>query len=99
MRLTDRQIRVIKEEVAGLFGPDTPVWLFGSRVDGMARGGDIDIMIEAPLDPHEALEKELALYARLIRRLGEQRIDIIIHRTNTPMLPIHQAAITTGRRL
>ena len=99
MRLTDRQIRIIKEEVHRLFGPDTAVWLFGSRVDDSARGGDIDLMIEAALGADEALEKELRLYNRLIRRLGEQRIDIIIHRTATPRLPIHEVALTTGKRL
>lgn len=99
MRLTDKQIRTIKEEVHRLFGPGAPVWLFGSRVDDQARGGDIDLLIEADIDPEQALKLELRLYNRLIRRLGEQRIDIVIHRTATPRLPIHEAALTTGERL
>lgn len=99
MRLTERQIQIIKEEVAGLFGPDVSVWLFGSRVDDAKKGGDIDIMIEATLDPDEALEKELKLYARLARRLGDQRIDVLIHRTGTPMLAVHQGAVASGVRL
>lgn len=99
MRLTSRQIQIIKEEVCTLFGPDAGVWLFGSRVDDNAKGGDIDLMIEADLDPEEALKKELRLYSRLIRRLGDQRIDIIIHRTAAPRQPIHSVAITTGKRL
>lgn len=99
MRLTEKQTRVIKEEVGRIFGPDAPVWLFGSRVDDNARGGDIDLMIEADLDPEQALKMEMRLYNRLIRRLGEQRIDIIIHRTASPALPIHEAALTTGIRL
>jgi len=99
MRLTERQIRIIKEEVAALFSPDVPVWLFGSRVDDGGKGGDIDIMIEADLNPDDALEKELKLYGRLIHRLGDQRIDIVIHRLNTPMLAVHQIAVTTGIRL
>lgn len=99
MRLSDRQIRIIKEEVHRLFGPDTAVWLFGSRLDDRAKGGDIDLLIEAALDPDEALQKELRLYSRLIRRLGEQRIDVIIHRMATPRQPIHEVALTTGRRL
>ncbi|WP_421620812.1 nucleotidyltransferase domain-containing protein [Alkalilimnicola ehrlichii] len=99
MRLTDLQIKIIKEEVGGLFGPDAGVWLFGSRVDDHARGGDIDLMIEADQDPEEALEKELRLYSRLIRRLGDQRIDIVIHRAAAPRLPIHKVAMSTGKRL
>lgn len=50
MRLTDRQIKDIKEEVARILGPDAEVWLFGSRVDDNARGGDVDLMIEADVD-------------------------------------------------
>lgn len=99
MRLTDRQIRIIKEEVQHVFGVDTQVWLFGSRVDDSARGGDIDLMIEAALEPDEALESELRLYSRLIRRLGDQRIDIVVHRATTPRLPIHEMALKTGKRL
>jgi predicted nucleotidyltransferase len=99
MRLTERQIRIIKEEVNTIFGSDTPVWLFGSRVDDAKKGGDIDIMIEADLDPDEALGKEMKLYGRLIRRLGDQRIDILIHRLDAPILAVHQMAIATGMRL
>ncbi|MFU8839000.1 MAG: nucleotidyltransferase domain-containing protein [Thiohalomonadaceae bacterium] len=99
MRLTERQIHIIKEEVAQVFGPYASVWLFGSRTDDTAKGGDIDIMVEAAMSPDDALEKELKLYARLIRRLGDRRIDIIVHRADAPMLAVHQAAVTTGVRL
>ncbi|RLK48382.1 nucleotidyltransferase-like protein [Alkalispirillum mobile] len=99
MRLTDRQIKIIKEEVARILGSDAEVWLFGSRVDDNARGGDIDLMIEADVDPEEALQRELRLYSRLIRRLGDQRIDIVIHRSSAPRLPIHEVAMETGKRL
>lgn len=99
MRLTERQIRIIKEEVLRLFGSAAQVWVFGSRVDDSARGGDIDLLIEADTSPKEALDKELQLYARLIRRLGEQRLDIIVHRIGAPFLPIHEAAHQTGKRL
>ena len=44
MRLTDRQIKVIREEVARILGPDAEVWLFGSSVDDNARGGDVDLI-------------------------------------------------------
>lgn len=99
MRLTEKQIRIIKEEVQRLFGVGASVWVFGSRVDDTARGGDIDLLIEADAQSEEALDKELRLYARLIRRLGEQRIDIIVHRTGAPYLPIHEVAQQTGERL
>jgi predicted nucleotidyltransferase len=99
MRLTERQIRIIKEEVRHLFGPVAQVWVFGSRVDDSARGGDIDLLIEADAEPDEALDKELRLHTRLIRRLGDQHIGVIVHRTGAPSLPIHQVAQQTGKRL
>ncbi len=99
MRLTKRQVRVIKEEVKRIFGPGAQVWVFGSRVDDTARGGDIDLLIEADATPEEALDKELRFYARLIRRIGKQRIDIIVHRSGAPFLPIHEVARQTGEHL
>lgn len=99
MRLTERQIRIIKEEVQRSFGPIAQVWIFGSRVNDSARGGDIDLLVETDADAEEALDKELKLYAGLIRRLGEQRIDILVHRTGTPHLPIHEIAQQTGKQL
>ena len=46
MRLTDDQVRIIKARGAECFGPNTKIWLFGSRVDDDARGGDIDLYVE-----------------------------------------------------
>lgn len=78
MRLTAEQRSVIVEETAHAFGPTASVRLFGSRVDDTRRGGDIDLHIEAEGSPAELLDRELALYARLLRRLGERRIDIVV---------------------
>ena len=99
MRLSKEQAAIVKEEVERTFGPDALVWLFGSRVYDAAKGGDIDLLIEANVGPKTALNRELQLYARLIRRLGDQRIDIVIHRIGTPLSPIHEAARQTGLRL
>lgn len=78
MRLTAEQRSAIVEETAHAFGPTANVRLFGSRVDDTGRGGDIDLHIEAEGSPAELLDRELALYARLLRRLGERRIDIVV---------------------
>ncbi len=43
MRLTDFQIKTICESAEKNFGKDTHIWLFGSRVDDEAKGGDIDL--------------------------------------------------------
>jgi len=70
--------------------------LFGSRVRDDARGGDIDLYIEAVGDPQETLARELKLYAVLQRRLGEQRIDLVVRRAGSPLRPIDREAQDTG---
>ena len=45
MRLTTEQITIIKQKTALIFGDDTKIYLFGSRTDDNAKGGDIDLFI------------------------------------------------------
>ena len=99
MRLTPSQIQLIRQSAEEAFGETVAVWLFGSRTDDEARGGDIDIYIETEGLPTDTLRKELQFYAALQRRLGAQRIDIVVHRQGTPMRPIDTVARQSGVRL
>lgn len=99
MRLTDEQRKIIRAEVARIFGDDAVVRLFGSRVDDAGRGGDIDLYIEAQGSPRELLDRELRLYARLMRLLGERRVDIVVHPRGRSPRPIDEHARRTGVRL
>ena len=96
MRLTAEQRSAIVEETARAFGPTASVRLFGSRVDDAARGGDIDLHVEAEGSPAELLERELALYARLLRRLGDRRIDIVVLPRGAALRPIDERARHNG---
>ncbi len=96
MRLTEAQQRAIVTEAARVFGPHATVRLFGSRVDDALRGGDIDLHIEAEGSAGALLDLELKLYARLIRRLGDRRIDIVLHPRGQALRPIDVQAIRTG---
>lgn len=96
MRLTAEQRRVIAEETARVFGPDATVRLFGSRADDRMRGGDIDLHIEADGEAADLLDRELKLYASLIRRLGDRRIDIVVQKRGLPPRPIDQRACRQG---
>jgi predicted nucleotidyltransferase len=96
MRLTSEQARTIRETVDVMFGPDTRVTLFGSRTDDSARGGDIDLFIEAahPVVNRAAMASRLA--AQLQLKLGDQRIDIVLTDRFTASQPIHDRARDQG---
>lgn len=96
MRLTDAQRTAIREEVQRHFGDSARALLFGSRVRDDALGGDIDLYIDAEGSAEETLARELKLYAALQRRLGEQRIDLVVHRAGSPLRPIDREARDTG---
>jgi predicted nucleotidyltransferase len=51
MRLTNAHIDIIREATRRNFGADALVWLFGSRLDDSAKGGDVDILVEADQQP------------------------------------------------
>ncbi|MDN5935175.1 MAG: nucleotidyltransferase domain-containing protein [Nitrosospira sp.] len=96
MRLSSAQQQSIREEVTRTFGRDAIVRLFGSRTDDQARGGDIDIHIESSGTPAELLDRELKLQARLQRRLGERRIDIVVYGGQGSLRAIDTQARKTG---
>ena len=47
MRLTKQQTEVITQTVTRLVGIGTAIYLFGSRLNDQAKGGDIDLFIES----------------------------------------------------
>lgn len=101
MRLSDQQRSIIRTCVTETFGAETEVWLFGSRVDDNKLGGDIDLYIESGSDNAEQIiDAKLNLLLTLHKKLGEQKIDVVIRRAGcTTNLPIYQIAKTTGIKL
>lgn len=75
MRLTSEHINRINHEVDLLLGNDCKTLLFGSRLDDQARGGDIDLLVEAP----ETVSKltQARLKATLEKHLGLP-VDLLI---------------------
>ncbi len=45
MRLTPHQVDIFKQLAAEHFGPQTKLYLFGSRTDDQKAGGDIDLYV------------------------------------------------------
>ena len=102
MRLKPEEVNAIRDCVREVFGTGTPVWLFGSRIDDLKRGGDIDLFLETSLDADERLRRRFRLLCQLQRRLGEQKIDVVLADPDSPedsSRPIVQAAKATGVRL
>lgn len=98
MRLTDRQRTIIRETVAETFGAGANVWLFGSRVDGNQRGGDIDLLIETDqVDAETIARAEIAFLAKIQMRMGEQKIDVLLdYPSRRTRPPIYTIARQTG---
>lgn len=101
MRITEQQCSIIRSAVAENFGTEANVWLFGSRVDDSQRGGDIDLYIEATTDDADAIvESKLRFLVALSKKLGEQKIDVVIRRQGfRENLPVYEVAKRTGVKL
>lgn len=97
MRLSESQATTIAQVLRQHFGADSEIRLFGSRLDDNARGGDIDLYIEPELTDGNELAKAL-IHSKvaLIKTLGDQKIDLVINRKDSPSLPIYQHARETG---
>ena len=93
MRLTQREIVQIKNNVFEVFGEKSRVFLFGSRVDDTKKGGDIDLYIEAERIENE-IEQEIRLWSKLQLVLGEQKIDVVLAKDSKRL--IEQEAKRTG---
>jgi predicted nucleotidyltransferase len=77
VRLSEKEIRVIKKSAEEIFGKGTKIYLFGSRVDLKKRGGDIDLYIK-PKFKNNLLERRIKFLIKLYEELGEQKIDIVL---------------------
>jgi len=94
MRLSEWEIKEIKKAAELVFGQNVRVMLFGSRVDDNKKGGDIDLYVITD-DP--SIEKEGKFWIELQKRLGEQKIDIIL--SEDPNRKIEQVALKEGIKL
>lgn len=101
MRLTSKQITVIKEALNKYFGTDAKVWLFGSRVDDSKRGGDIDLYIETTLESaKKTVEARVRFLVEIKLKLDDQKIDVVLKQKDSPEeLLIYKIAKETGIQL
>lgn len=99
MRLSPFQVQAICESALSHFGHHAHVWLFGSRVRDDEKGGDIDLYIEVK-EQSDLVNCKLKFLRDLHKKLGNQKIDVVLHRTDSPVsLPIYNIAKETGIQL
>lgn len=96
MRLTFNQVEIIRQSAREVFGNGVQVWLFGSRVDNSAKGGDIDLYVEGQFSPEDSVAKNCRMNALLQTRLGEQKIDVLSWTPGQARLPVYDHARQRG---
>ena len=83
MRLTHEEHLTISNTIHQA-DAEAMIYLFGSRVDDSARGGDIDLLV---LSKKIDLPAKLEILAQLHRRLGARKIDIAVYPDTTRPFP------------
>jgi predicted nucleotidyltransferase len=74
MRLSKEEIDILKKRLKTL-SSSAKLYLFGSRVDDSARGGDIDLLVVSD----ELTKKDVRLLrVDFYKHFGEQKLDIVL---------------------
>jgi len=93
MRLSPQQNAIIRQVIADALGNDAKIWLFGSRTNDQAIGGDIDLLIESA--SALTLRRKLSIQAMLEMKL-QMPVDLVTHARNSSATPIVNIARATG---
>lgn len=101
MRLSESEIKTIKSVTIDVWGNQTHVYLFGSRVDDSKKGGDIDLYInlQEEQEPKQIMLKKAEFLGKLDLLLGEQKIDLLVRTNYNNHLSIIKTALLTGVEL
>ena len=85
MRLKKNEVDIIKQLVKS-FDIRAKVYLYGSRVNNLLKGGDIDLLI---ISQCFSFKDKLKLKAELHSQLGEQKVDVLItEEASTPFVQL-----------
>ena len=100
IRLSENKIKKIKDTILHYFnGEHVDVYIFGSRIDPVKKGGDIDIMIklEKSIFDKEKFEAKVKILSNLYKVLGERKIDLLI--VDEPEKMIEKIALREGIKI
>ena len=95
MRLTEFENLTILNTFQEVFGKGD-IYLFGSRVDGTKKGGDIDLYLKL-VDHTNLFEKKIQFLSKIHEKLGDQKIDIVFNSNENRL--IEKEAYTKGVQL
>ena len=95
MRLGDHEIVAIREEVQRLDSA-AETYLYGSRTDDSARGGDIDLLV---VSDRIGFRDLLRLRRALLDRIGWQQLDLVVRRRDERDDPLAAMGKAAGVRL
>lgn len=95
MRLESHEVVAIREEVRRLDSV-AEIYLYGSRADDTARGGDIDLLV---VSDRIAFRDLLRLRRAILDRIGWQQLDLVVRRRQDLEEPLVVAGITAGLKL
>jgi predicted nucleotidyltransferase len=76
MRLTEKEISVIRKNILQA-DPDAQIYLFGSRLNDLAKGGDIDILV---ISKTIGFLEKVRIRTKIFKELEEQKLDIVVKR-------------------
>ena len=96
MRLKSEQTKFIKSTIAWYFGEGARVWLFGSNVNEVKRGGDVDLYFQ-PDDAVDCFNQHIRCLGALVEGLPYP-VDIVVD-DGTDELPIYWIAQCEGVQL
>lgn len=95
LRLEPGERDAIRDQAASL-APGAEAYLFGSRTDPEARGGDIDVLLLT--EERLALATVRRIRRAILEQIGEQKLDIV-NFTRDERHPFKDVALATAARL
>jgi predicted nucleotidyltransferase len=93
MRLSPEIQTAIKKTTKLVYG-DSPIWLFGSRVDMLKKGGDIDLFIQTKSE--YTLQDKINFITSLQYLIGDRKIDLIVQTPSSKHRSIFDTAQNNG---
>lgn len=95
LRLKPAERDTIRDQAASL-APGAEAYLFGSRTDPAARGGDIDVLLLT--EQRLALATIRRIRRAILDRIGEQKLDLV-NFTRDERHPFKDVALATAAKL